>query len=179
MPLISAQTLNSAITPLLSALQTVETVFVKGYREKAKDTITKLDLQDLIAKSVGTANSYQAQIASLEKQYKDTISTFNDLVAQRAKASNALQVAGEKFQQEIISKLRVDTFFDGLQAILSIASAAAPNVLQIGDIYSVLPQKYCMPMITVFPCVTPAHSPLISEQELQRCLTSLKFFVPG
>ncbi|KAK9917851.1 hypothetical protein WJX75_008963 [Coccomyxa subellipsoidea] len=62
-PLISAQTINDVIKPLLSALQTVENVYVKGYREKAKDKITKLELQEFISQSVGTSSKYEDQIA--------------------------------------------------------------------------------------------------------------------
>ncbi|BDA40428.1 hypothetical protein COCOBI_01-0810 [Coccomyxa sp. Obi] len=134
-PLISAQTLNSAISPLLSALQTVEAAFVMGYRDKAKETITKLELQDLISKSVASANSYDRQIVTLQKQYTDTLATFNELVIQRTAAATALQTAGEQFQQQILTKLKVDTFFDALQAVITVASAAVPNVLQISDIY--------------------------------------------
>ncbi|BDA44438.1 hypothetical protein COCOBI_05-6220 [Coccomyxa sp. Obi] len=134
-PLISAQTINDVIKPLLSALQTVEAVYVKGYLDKAKDKITKLELQDYISKSVATTNSYDNQIGTLQKQYDDTVTTFNELAVQRSAAATTLQRAGEKFQQEILSKLRLDAFLDGLQAIASIATASVPNLLQIGDIY--------------------------------------------
>ncbi|CAL8470398.1 g9940 [Coccomyxa elongata] len=39
------------------------------------------------------------------------------------------------FMEEIISKLRLDAFLSGLQAIASIATGSLPNLLQIGDIY--------------------------------------------
>ncbi|BDA44439.1 hypothetical protein COCOBI_05-6230 [Coccomyxa sp. Obi] len=134
-PLISANTIKSVINPLLSALQTVEGVYVKNYLQKAKDTITKLELQDFISKSVATTDSYGNQIGALLKQYNETITTFNELVVQRSKAAVTLQTAGEKFQQEILSKLKLDSFLDGLQAIASVATAAVPNLLQIGDIF--------------------------------------------
>ncbi|BDA44441.1 hypothetical protein COCOBI_05-6250 [Coccomyxa sp. Obi] len=134
-PLISADTIKAVINPLLSALQTVEGVYVKNYLVKVKDKITKLELQDYITKSVATTDTYEDQIGTLQQQFNDTVTTFNGLSLQRATAALALQAAGEEFQQEILSKLRLNSFLDGLQAIGSIASAALPNLLQIGDIY--------------------------------------------
>ncbi|BDA42101.1 hypothetical protein COCOBI_02-9030 [Coccomyxa sp. Obi] len=134
-PLISAQTIKDVIQPLLSALQTVENVYVQGYLAKAKDKITKQELQTSIAQSVATTDKYQNQIGDLLLQYNNTVATFNELADQRAAAATALQRAGARFQQEILSKLRLDAFLDGLQAIASIATAAVPNLLQIGDIY--------------------------------------------
>ena len=137
MPLISAQTLNDAIKPLLSALQTVEDVYVKGYLQKLQDKIiTKQNLQDYITKSVATANSYDNQIAGLQSQYNATLATFNALAVQRTTAAATLLASGQSFQQEILSKLRLDAWLDGLQAIASIATASVPNLLQIGDIFS-------------------------------------------
>jgi hypothetical protein len=137
-PLISAQTINDVIKPLLSALQTVENVYVKGYREKAKDKITKLELQDFISQSVGTSSKYEDQIGTLQQQYKGTVATFNDLAVKRSAAATNLQKAGENFQKEIVSKLRLDALLTGLQAIATIATASVPNLIQIGDTLSEL-----------------------------------------
>jgi hypothetical protein len=137
-PLISAATIKDAIMPLLSALKTVEDIYLKVYDNKSRENINKQELQNYISQSAATASRYREQITTLQQQYNDTYATYNALVAQRSAAAAILQQVGEKFQQEIVNKLRTDSFLDGLQAILSIAATSVPNVLQISDIYSKL-----------------------------------------
>ncbi len=124
--------------PLLSALKTVEDIYLKVYDNKSRENINKQELQNYISQSAATASRYREQITTLQQQYNDTYATYNALVAQRSAAAAILQQVGEKFQQEIVNKLRTDSFLDGLQAILSIAATSVPNVLQISDIYSKL-----------------------------------------
>lgn len=168
-PLISAQTINDVIKPLLSALQTVENVYVKGYLQKAKDKITKLELQDYISQSVATSSKYEDQIGALQRQYTDTVATFNELAAKRSAAATTLQNAGASFQKEIASKLRLDAFLTGLQAIGSIVTGSVPNLIQIGDTLSELRKSQSMPFDPASALANPAVSASVRTQQQSWC----------
>ncbi len=124
--------------PLLSALKTVEDIYVREYLKNVEAGINKQELQNYITQSSATVSKYRVQIPDLQKEYNDTYATYTALLVQRTKAEAALQIAGETFQTEITNKLRTDAFLDGLEAIASIASASVPGLSQIGNISSKL-----------------------------------------
>ena len=157
-PLISAQTINDAIQPLLAALKTVEAIYVQGYLDRAKSTITKQEMQSYISQSVAATTEYDNQIATLQRQYDSTAATFAELMVQRTAAGRKLQSAGTAFQQEILSKLRLDAFLDGLQAIASIAIGSVPNLVQIGDIYSESCRECPVPLKQRQICLRYSHA---------------------